>query len=107
MAPTPRSAVTSMNSLSQILKESWTLVEEEQDKLAAYFYARVFVSNPQVRDMFPVHMDVQRRRLLGAIVSTVQNFDDPERVDEYLRALGRDHRKFHVERQHYAEVRGA
>src|SRR5436305_13679339 len=96
-----------MNSLSQILKESWTLVEEQQDKVAATFYARMCVSNPQLRDMFPIQMDVQRRRLLGAIVSTIQNFDDPDRVDEYLRSLGRDHRKFHVERQHYAQVKSA
>ncbi|HLL66967.1 MAG TPA: flavohemoprotein, partial [Micromonosporaceae bacterium] len=43
-----------MNSLSALLKESWTLVEEQQDKLASYFYARMFLSNPQLRDLFPI-----------------------------------------------------
>jgi NAD(P)H-flavin reductase/hemoglobin-like flavoprotein len=90
-----------MSSLSRLLKESWTLVEEQQDKLASYFYARIFLSNPQVRDLFPVQMDVQRARLLGAIVSAVQSVDDPERFDEYLRSLGRDHRKFHVTPEQY------
>ena len=52
-------------------------------------------------------MDVQRARLLGAIVTAVQTLDDPERFDEYLRALGRDHRKFHVEPEHYEVVGGA
>ena len=55
--------------------------------------------------MFPVQMDVQRARLLGAIVDAIQNFDDSERVDEYLRALGRDHRKFDVRPEHYAQVK--
>jgi NAD(P)H-flavin reductase/hemoglobin-like flavoprotein len=96
-----------MSNLSIILKESWSLVEEDQDKVAAYFYARMFVSNPQLRDMFPIQMDVQRNRLLGAIVSTVQNFDDPERIDAYLRGLGRDHRKFHVGPEHYVQVKDA
>jgi NAD(P)H-flavin reductase/hemoglobin-like flavoprotein len=96
-----------MSSLSGILKESWTLVEEHQDKMAAYFYARMFVTNPQLRELFPIQMDVQRNRLLGAIVSAIQNFDDPERIDGYLRALGRDHRKFHVERDHYRQVKSA
>ena len=61
-----------MSNLSRLLKESWTLVEEQQDKLASYFYARMFLSNPQLRDLFPVQMDVQRARLLGAIVTAVQ-----------------------------------
>ena len=95
-----------MGNLSRLLKESWTLVEEQQDKLASYFYARIFLSNPQLRDLFPVHMDVQRARLLGAIVTAVQTVDDPDRFDEYLRSLGRDHRKFHVAPEHYDVVGG-
>jgi NAD(P)H-flavin reductase/hemoglobin-like flavoprotein len=96
-----------MSDLAQILKESWSLVEERQDKMAAYFYARVFLSNPDLRDMFPVQMDVQRARLLGAIVSAVQNFDEPERVQAYLHSLGRDHRKFSVAPEHYGTVGSA
>lgn len=96
-----------MGNLSRLLKESWTLVEEQQDKVAGYFYARIFLSFPQLRDLFPVQMDVQRARLLGAIVTAVQTLDDPERFDEYLRALGRDHRKFHVQPDHYDAVGAA
>ena len=96
-----------MSNLSRLLKESWTLVEEQQDKVAGYFYARMFLSNPQLRDLFPVQMDVQRARLLGAIVTAVQSLDDPERFDEYLRGLGRDHRKFHVSPEHYDVVGAA
>jgi len=96
-----------MGNLARLLKESWTLVEEQQDKVAGFFYARIFLSNPQVRDLFPVQMDVQRARLLGAIVTAVQTLDDPDRFDEYLRALGRDHRKFHVSAEHYDVVGAA
>jgi hemoglobin-like flavoprotein len=96
-----------MGNLSRLLKESWTLVEEQQDKVAGYFYARIFLSNPHLRTLFPVHMDVQRARLLGAIVTAIQTLDDPERFEDYLRALGRDHRKFHVQPEHYDVVRDA
>src|SRR3989440_11129725 len=102
-----RAVRASMSNLSRLLKESWTLVEEHQDRVAGYFYARVFLSHPQLRDLFPVHMDVQRARLLGAIVTAVQTLEDPERFDDYLRALGRDHRKFHVNPEHYDVVGGA
>jgi NAD(P)H-flavin reductase/hemoglobin-like flavoprotein len=101
-------AVSGMRSnLSTLLKESWTLVEERQDKVAGYFYARLFLSYPHLRHMFPVQMDTQRARLLGAIVTAIQHFDDPERADEYLRALGRDHRKFDVQPEHYTMVKSA
>jgi NAD(P)H-flavin reductase/hemoglobin-like flavoprotein len=93
-----------MSNLARLLKESWTLVEEHQDKLASYFYAQVFLSNPQLRELFPIHMDLQRTRLLAAIVTAVQTVDDPERFDEYLHSLGRDHRKFHVRPEHYGAV---
>ncbi|GAA2577867.1 FAD-binding oxidoreductase [Winogradskya consettensis] len=96
-----------MGDLARLLKESWSLVEEHQDKVAGYFYARVFLSDPDLRDLFPVHMDVQRSRLLGAIVTAVQTLEDPERFDSYLRGLGRDHRKFHVEPEHYELIGGA
>lgn len=95
-----------MADLSQLLKDSWTLVEEQQDRLASYFYARMFLSDPRLRDLFPAQMDVQRARLLGALVTSIQTLDDPDRFDEYLRSLGRDHRKFDVRPEHY-EVVGA
>ena len=96
-----------MGDLARLLKESWSLVEEHQDKVAGYFYARIFLSHPHLRDLFPVHMDVQRSRLLNAIVTSVQTLEDPEKFDDYLRGLGRDHRKFHVEPAHYEVVGGA
>jgi NAD(P)H-flavin reductase/hemoglobin-like flavoprotein len=96
--------ILNVSDLQRLLKESWTLVEEQQDKLAGYFYARIFLKYPAVRDMFPVTMDVQRARLLGAIVSAVQTVDDPERFEEYLRSLGRDHRKFNVLPEQYEIV---
>jgi NAD(P)H-flavin reductase/hemoglobin-like flavoprotein len=96
-----------MTSVSTILKESWNLVEERQDRMAQHFYARLFLTNPQLRDLFPIHMDVQRGRLLGAIVAAIQGFDHPEEIDGYLRALGRDHRKFHVTAEHFTQVKVA
>ncbi|MDG4791107.1 globin domain-containing protein [Micromonospora sp. WMMD1102] len=95
-----------MDNLAQLLKESWTLVEDRRDRVAGYFYARMFLSDPDLRTLFPVQMTGQRDRLLEAIVTAVQTIGDPERFDEYLRSLGRDHRKYHVRPAHY-EVMGS
>ncbi len=94
-----------MASLSQLLKESWSVVEDRADRVAGHFYARLFVLDPQLRDLFPIQMDAQRNRLLSAILRAVQAVDDPERFVELHQSLGRDHRKYHVKPEHHDVVR--
>jgi NAD(P)H-flavin reductase/hemoglobin-like flavoprotein len=90
-----------VSDLSRTLKESWTLVEARQDRMASQFYARMFLADPQLRDLFPVQMDESRSRLLASIITAIQNLDDPDRLDGYLRGLGRDHRKYRATAAHY------
>lgn len=90
-----------MENFARLLKESWTLVEEERERLSSRFYARLFLLDPELRKLFPVQMNGQGDRILEAIVTATQTVGDPESFDEYLRALGRDHRKYHVEPGHY------
>ncbi|GAB3795518.1 globin domain-containing protein [Micromonospora zhanjiangensis] len=96
-----------MDNLARLLKESWVLVEDRRDQLASHFYARLFVTDPTLRTLFPVQMSVQRERLLEAIVAATGSVGDPERFDEFLRSLGRDHRKFHVRPEHYTALGAA
>ena len=49
-------------------------------------------------------MDVQRARLLAAIVTAVQTSTTRSGSTSTCDALGRDHRKFHVEPEHYEVV---
>jgi NAD(P)H-flavin reductase len=89
---------------SSLIKESFTVVEPYADKVASYFYARLFIENPGVREMFPPAMDQQRDRLLGAIIRIVQAADRPEFLENFLEQLGRDHRKFGAKPAHYEAV---
>ncbi|MFY1635116.1 globin domain-containing protein [Solwaraspora sp. WMMB335] len=91
-----------MSNLAQLLKESWVLVEEEHDQVAGYLYARMFLSEPSLRQLFPVHMDGQRHRLIEAVVAAVGSIDDPEQFAGYLQSLGRAHRKFQVQPAYYS-----
>lgn len=93
-----------MSTLAILLKESWLAVEDQADELAQEFYARLFVADPGLRELFPVEMTGQRSRFVQALVAVMQSVDEPERFDALLRALGRSHRRFHVEPQHYALV---
>lgn len=93
-----------MSSDAQLLKESLALVENMYDKMTGYFYARLFVENPPLRNMFPLAMDTQRDRLFRSLVSIVQGIERPELLVPYLQQLGRDHRKFGVQPEHYDAI---
>ncbi|MGH2604061.1 MAG: hypothetical protein ACRDJ9_32335 [Dehalococcoidia bacterium] len=68
-----------MADLSRLLNESWALVADRADKMASHFYARLFIRDPQLRELFPIQMDAQRARLLSAVVRAVQAVNDPEK----------------------------
>jgi NAD(P)H-flavin reductase/hemoglobin-like flavoprotein len=93
-----------VSTLSLLLKESWSHVDDHRDELASHFYARLFLAEPSLRDLFPVDMSAQRSRLLEALVEIMQTVDDPDRFDHLMRGLGRSHHKYHVQREHYGPV---
>ncbi|MEV0408623.1 globin domain-containing protein [Actinoallomurus sp. NPDC050550] len=87
-----------------LLRESWGLVSENQEKVASQFYGLLFSRYPQVRALFPAGMDSQRDRLVQALTYVVLNLEDSASVTAYLGELARDHRKFDVRPEHYPAV---
>ena len=83
--------------LKQTLKEAGPAADREM----AYFYSLLFTANPELRAMFPLAMDEQRKALSGALARCVWSMDNPQSLHEYLAGLGRDHRKYGVQEQHY------
>jgi NAD(P)H-flavin reductase/hemoglobin-like flavoprotein len=88
--------------LAVLLKESWTTVEDRADDVASSFYSRMFLADPDLRELFPVSMADQRRRLLEGLVAAISSVDDPDRFSHLMDGLGRAHRRFHVAPEHYA-----
>ncbi|HEX8803350.1 MAG TPA: globin domain-containing protein, partial [Acidimicrobiales bacterium] len=86
------------------LKRSWSLVAQYGDQVPLFFYSSLFLTYPQVREMFPVAMASQRDKLVTALGQIVSNVDDLEALMPMLQQLGRDHRKFAVVREHYPAV---
>ncbi|ODT99334.1 MAG: flavohemoprotein [Pseudonocardia sp. SCN 72-86] len=89
------------------MRRSWGLIEDQSDELGRHFYATLFHNAPETRDLFPVNMEVQRSRLLRALVHVVQMVDQLDELVPFLQQLGRDHRKFGVLTEHYGAVGGA
>lgn len=88
----------------RLIRESWAAVEPRQEELTRFFYGMLFSIAPSTRDLFPANMEVQRSRLLRALVHVVQMVDRPDDLVPFLRQLGRDHRKFGVVMEHYESL---
>ncbi len=67
----------------------------------AYFFATLFLRNPELRPIFPLAMDGPRRRLFGALTRCVWSCDHLESLAPWLSELARDHRKYGVAESHY------
>ena len=91
-------------AMVRLVRESFAVVEPHADKVAQFFYGMLFSIAPATREMFPANMQVQRSRLLRALVHVVQLVDRPDDLVPFLRQLGRDHRKFGVVTEHYEAV---
>jgi len=98
---------TRTSRLAEIVRRSWAALEPRMEDLSRHFYATLFARAPETRDLFPINMDIQRSRLLRAIVHVVQVVDETEQLVPFLAQLGRDHRKFGVVAEHYDAVSNA
>ncbi|MFC9325195.1 globin domain-containing protein [Kitasatospora sp. NPDC057015] len=87
-----------------VIRASFAVVERRADHMAKYFYAHLFAHHPGVRDYFPEEMAEQRDRLFAALTQLVLRLESPGPLTGYLRALGRDHRKFQAAPEHYPAV---
>ncbi|MBF6412716.1 globin domain-containing protein [Nocardia cyriacigeorgica] len=74
------------------------------ERLSKSFYAILFTEYPAVREYFPAAMDAQRDRLVKAIGYALDRLEEPEKLLPFLAQLGRDHRKYGVQRAHYTAV---
>ncbi|MET9316521.1 globin domain-containing protein [Kribbella sp. NPDC003505] len=86
------------------LKSSWALVAKAGDEVPLFFYSHLFLSHPEVREMFPVAMAAQRDKLVGALGAVVSNATQLDQVVPFLQQLGRDHRRFGAVAEHYSAV---
>jgi NAD(P)H-flavin reductase/hemoglobin-like flavoprotein len=67
----------------------------------AYFFATLFLRNPELRPLFPLAMDGPRQRVFGALTRYAWGCDQPESLTRWLRKLAHDHRKYGVTEDHY------
>ncbi|WP_043270237.1 globin domain-containing protein [Streptomyces sp. CT34] len=87
-----------------LIRRTMSEIEPVADKVTSYFYALLFVRHPDLRALFPASMDTQRDRLFKALLTAAQHVDDAAVLTEYLSHLGRGHRKYGTQPDHYPAV---
>lgn len=87
---------------------SFFLNNAVSDVAMTYFYAHLFAAEPEISAMFPAAMHVQRQRFYRALCRIAANGAGQDAAfARYFDALGRAHRKFGVQKEHYASFRAA
>jgi NAD(P)H-flavin reductase len=86
------------------IKDNFAKVAAHGDDVVLFFFADLFLRNPQTRDLFPVSMVAMRAHLLGALARIIAEVDNIGQLTVYLQDLGRRHRKFGTVAEHYEPV---
>jgi NAD(P)H-flavin reductase len=86
------------------LRENFAQIAMHGDEVPLFFYSDLFIRHPEVRDMFPISMQVQRDHLITALGQIIAQVDRADELTAFLQGLGRDHRKFGAIADHYDAV---
>ncbi|MFF2504367.1 globin domain-containing protein [Streptomyces sp. NPDC058067] len=89
---------------TRLIRRTLQEVGPDADKVTSYFYALLFVRHPELRPLFPASMDTQRDRLLKALLTAAEHADNKNVLVPYLKNLGRGHRKYGTQPEHYPAV---
>ena len=89
---------------AQRLRDNLARVMMHGDEVPLFFFSDLFLRHPEVRELFPVGMDVTRDRLVAALARIVSEADNLDALVPFLQGLGRDHRKFGAVPDHFGAV---
>ncbi len=100
---TPQQAAT--EARIALLENSFALLSARSEDLVARFYDELFARFPAVKPLFEdSDMDDQRKKLLAALKLVVNSLRRPDKLEKALTDLGRRHRGYGTQVEHYAAV---
>lgn len=85
----------------ELVQQSFAKVAPIADTAAKLFYERLFVTNPQLRPLFPADMKDQRGKLMKTLAVAVAGLTKLDTVVPVLQRLGKRHAAYGVEEEHY------
>jgi hemoglobin-like flavoprotein len=92
---------------TQLVKESFDLVEPIAPQAAELFYANLFALDPSLQKLFKSDMVAQGEQLMKMIGAAVGLLGQPQTLMPVLQKLGRRHADYGVRDEHYDTVGAA
>jgi hemoglobin-like flavoprotein len=86
---------------ARLLKKSLAQIEPQWEKAMAYFYAILFVRNPELRQMFPLALEASRRQTFETLARYAWSCERPGSITGWLSELARSSRKLGVTERHF------
>jgi len=88
-----------------MIRDSFELAKPIAARVAERFYENLWGDYPQSKGLFQkVDMAKQRNALVGSLVQIVDNLDQPQKLTNYLQAMGARHISYGTEELHYSWV---
>lgn len=90
-----------------LVRTTWAQVVPIKEKAAELFYGKLFELDPSVKPMFKNDIAEQGKKLMMSINTVVNSLDRLEPMVPVLQDMGRRHKGYGVQDQHYATVGAA
>lgn len=90
-----------------LVQGTWAKVVPIKETAAELFYGRLFELDPALRPLFKGDIREQGRKLMAMINVAVASLDRLDSIVPAVQDLGRRHKGYGVQPEHYATVAGA
>ena len=91
-----------------LVKNSWKIFRDiDAAVVADVFYSKLFLDNPKLRQMFPVSMEQQYKKLVDMLCVVVSKLDKLHEISADIKALAARHKIYRVKPEHYTLVGNA
>jgi hemoglobin-like flavoprotein len=91
----------------QLVQTSFARVIPRSETMANVFYKRLFALDSSLRQMFPVDLTEQKKKLMSVLQLAVKSLEKFEALVPALENFGRKHATYGVRDQHYKTVGAA
>ncbi|GAB4014970.1 MAG: hypothetical protein Fur0010_13570 [Bdellovibrio sp.] len=89
----------------ELLRQSFEKVVPISEQVADQFYTFLWGDYPAAKALFKgVDMKTQKKALIKSLVYIVDHLDNPEKLSEYLRQMGKRHVDYGTKEEHYELV---
>lgn len=88
-----------------LVKKSWSFFREIDPVLIGdVFYSKLFLNNPQLKNLFHSSREVQARKLIDMLSIIVGRLDNLEELNDEIKKLAERHVHYGVKESHYNAV---